>query len=170
MNQYMTSISYRGATYEDFKQLCDLKIASYSEFEKLLPGDGWATLNASLQDSNKLKEVLNISRAFVGEIDGRIVGMAFLVSKGNPTTIYPADWSYIRMVGVHPDFRGKGIGKKLTCMCIDEARENGEKIIGLHTSEVMDSARHVYESLGFTVYKEIDRIFGVRYWLYKMNL
>ena len=74
------------------------------------------------------------------------------------------------MVGVHPDFRGKGIGKKLTCMCIDDARENGEKIIGLHTSEVMDSARHIYESLGFTVYKEIDRIFGVRYWLYKMNL
>ena len=166
----MTPISYRGATYEDIKQLSDLKIASYSEFEKMLPEDGWATLNASLHDNNKLKEVLSISRAFVGEIDGCIVGMAFLVSNGNPTTIYPADWSYIRMVGVHPDFRGKGIGKKLTCMCIDNARENGEKIIGLHTSEVMDAARHVYESLGFTVYKEIDRIFGVRYWLYKMNL
>ena len=55
-------------------------------------------------------------------------------------------------------------------MCIDNARENGEKIIGLHTSEVMDTARHMYESLGFTVYKEIDRIFGVRYWLYNMNL
>ena len=166
----MTSISYRCATHEDIKQLNDLRVASYSEFEKSLPKDGWAILNASLRDDNKLKEVLSISRAFVGEIDGRIVGMAFLVSNGNPTTIYPAEWSYIRMVGVYPDFRGKGIGKRLTCMCIDGARENGEKIIGLHTSEVMDTARHVYESLGFTVYKEIDRIFGVRYWLYKMNL
>jgi ribosomal protein S18 acetylase RimI-like enzyme len=166
----MTSISYRCAKDQDVKQLNDLRIASYSEFEKSLPEDGWATLNASLHDNNKLKEVLNNSRAFVGEIDGRVVGMAFWVSNGNPTTIYPAEWSYIRMVGVHPDFRGKGIGKRLTCMCIDDARENGEKIIGLHTSEVMDVARHVYESLGFTVYKEIDRIFGVRYWLYKMNL
>ena len=166
----MTSISYRCATHEDVKQLNDLRIASYSEFEKSLPRDGWAILNANLHDNNKLKEVLSNSRAFVGEIDGRIVGMAFVVSNGNPTTIYPAEWSYIRMVGVHPDFRGKGIGKKLTCMCIDNARENGEKIIGLHTSEVMDTARHIYESLGFTVYKEIDRIFGVRYWLYKMNL
>ena len=166
----MPPISYRCATYEDIKQLSDLKIGSYSEFEKMLPEDGWATLNASLHNDNKLKEVLSISRAFVGEIDRRIVGMAFLVSNGNPTNIYPADWSYIRMVGVHPDFRGKGIGKSLTCMCIDNARENGEKIIGLHTSEIMDAARHVYESLGFTVYKEIDRIFGVRYWLYKMNL
>ncbi len=166
----MAPISYRCATDEDIKQLCDLKIASYSEFETKLPEDGWATLNASLHDSNKLKEVLSISHAFVGETGGRIVGVAFLVSNGNPTTIYPAEWSYIRMVGVHPDFRGKGIGKKLTCMCIDNARENGEKIIGLHTSEVMDAARHVYESLGFTVYKEIDRIFGVRYWLYKMDL
>ncbi len=166
----MTPISYRCAKHEDVKQLNDLRIASYSEFEKSLPGDGWATLNANLHDNNKLKEVLNNSHAFVGEIYGRIVGMAFLVSNGNPTTIYPAEWSYIRMVGVHPDFRGKGIGKKLTCMCIDNARENGEKIIGLHTSEVMNTARYLYESLGFTVYKEIDRIFGVRYWLYKMNL
>jgi len=166
----MTPISYRCATHDDIKQLNDLRIASYSEFEKSLPDDGWVTLKANLRDNNKLKEVLSNSRAFVGEIDGCIVGMAFLVSNGNPTIIYPAEWSYIRMVGVHPDFRGKGIGKKLTCMCIDNARENGEKIIGLHTSEVMDTARHVYESLGFTVYKEIDRIFGVRYWLYKMNL
>ncbi|RYY16644.1 MAG: N-acetyltransferase [Chitinophagaceae bacterium] len=166
----MTPISYRCATHEDIKQLNDLRIASYSEFEKSLPRDGWAILNASLHDNSKLKEVLSNSRAFVGEVDGSIVGMAFLVSNGNPTTIYPAEWSYIRMVGVHPDFRGKGIGKKLTCMCIDNAREKGEKIIGLHTSEVMDNARHIYESLGFTVYKEIDRIFGVRYWLYKMNL
>lgn len=166
----MTPISYRRATHEDIEQLYDLHIASYSEFEKSLPEDGWATLNASMRDTNKLKEVLSNSRAFVGEINGCIVGMAFLVSSGNPTTIYPAEWSYIRMVGVHPDFCGNGIAKRLTCMCIDDARENGEEIIGLHTSEVMDTARHVYESLGFTVYKEIDRIFGVRYWLYKMNL
>lgn len=74
------------------------------------------------------------------------------------------------MVGVHPSFRGNGIGKRLTIMCIDEAQKSREKIIGLHTSEVMNSARHVYESLGFKVFKEIDKIFGVRYWLYRMNL
>ncbi len=166
----MTPISYRRASHDDLNQLNDLHIASYSEFEKSLPQDGWRTLNASLQDRNRLIDVFAHSQAFVAETNGQIVGMAFLVSSGNPTTIYPADWSYIRMVGVHPSFRGNGIGKRLTLMCIDEAQKGGEKIIGLHTSEVMNAARHVYESLGFKVFKEIDKIFGVCYWLYKMNL
>lgn len=166
----MTPILYRRASHDDLDQLNDLRIASYYEFEKSLPQDGWRTLSASLQDKNRLIDVFANSQTFVGETNGKIVGMAFLVSSGNPTTIYPADWSYIRMVGVHPSFRGNGIGKRLTIMCIDEAQKSREKIIGLHTSEVMNSARHVYESLGFKVFKEIDKIFGVRYWLYRMNL
>jgi ribosomal protein S18 acetylase RimI-like enzyme len=166
----MTTVSYRRASLDDIDKLNDLQINSYSEFEKSLPADGWATMSENLHNKNKLTDILAHSRPFVAEIDGGIVGMAFLVGSGNPTTIYPADWSYIRMVGVHPSLRGKGVGKKLTGMCIEEARKDGEKIIGLHTSEVMDAARDIYEGLGFKAYKEIDRIFGVRYWLYKMDL
>lgn len=55
-------------------------------------------------------------------------------------------------------------------MCIDAARKNGEKIVTLHTSEIMDKARHLYEGLGFTILKEIDKRLGKRYWLYKLDL
>lgn len=34
----------------------------------------------------------------------------------------------------------------------------------------MDAARHIYESLGFQVLKEIDQQLGKRYWLYKIDL
>ena len=50
------------------------------------------------------------------------------------------------------------------------ARQNGENIIALHTSEFMDTARHIYESVGFKVLKEIDQRLGKRYWLYKLDL
>jgi len=166
----MNSITYRSASHNDLDQLHDLHIASYSEFQTLLPQSGWTTLSANLNNKQKIKDVFYHSRAFVAEVGGTIVGMAFLVSSGNPTAIYPAHWSYIRMVGVHPAYRGRAIGKELTIMCIEEARKNGEKFIGLHTSEIMNAARHVYEGLGFTIEKEIDKIFGVRYWLYKMDL
>ncbi len=166
----MTSILYRFASIDDLEQLNDLHIVAYSEFEKSLPEDGWAKLSASLHDKNKLLGMFSHAQAFIAETANQIVGMAFLVGSGNATAIYPAEWSYIRMVGVHPAFRGQGIGKKLTSRCIDQARKNGEKIIGLHTSEIMDAARHIYESTGFTLHQEIDRIFGVRYWLYKMDL
>jgi uncharacterized protein (DUF1810 family) len=34
----------------------------------------------------------------------------------------------------------------------------------------MDAARHIYESLGFTILKEIPNRFGKRYWLYTLNI
>jgi ribosomal protein S18 acetylase RimI-like enzyme len=99
----------------------------------------------------------------------KVIGMAYLVPSGNPTHIYPADWSYIRMVGVNPEYRGKGIAKRLTQMCVDYAKQSNEKIVSLHTSEKMDDARHIYESIDFTIYKEIDPIYEMKYWLYKLE-
>ncbi|MEL6989906.1 MAG: GNAT family N-acetyltransferase, partial [Bacteroidota bacterium] len=66
--------------------------------------------------------------------------------------------------------QGKGIGKMLTQQCIDYSRSNGEKVIALHTSEFMDAARNIYEKMGFKKEKELDRLFGKRYWLYLMEL
>ena len=74
------------------------------------------------------------------------------------------------MVGVHTEHGGKGIGTRLTNMCIDLARANGEKTMALHTSEFMDAARHIYESLGFKRAKELEPMFGKIYWIYTLDL
>jgi ribosomal protein S18 acetylase RimI-like enzyme len=166
----MADLVYRHGSMDDLPQLKELGIISYAEFSKVFTHDNWEIMNNNLHNEERLADIINRSKVFVCEASDTIVGMAYLVPGGNPTNIYPADWSYIRMVGVHPGHRGLGIGKRLTGMCVDAAIENGEKIIGLHTSEVMNAARHVYESLGFSIFKEIDRIFGVRYWVYKRDL
>jgi hypothetical protein len=44
------------------------------------------------------------------------------------------------------------------------------KFIALQTSAFPHVARHSYESVGFVKLKEIDPIFGERYWLYTMQL
>jgi ribosomal protein S18 acetylase RimI-like enzyme len=74
------------------------------------------------------------------------------------------------MVGVHPNFSGKGIGRELIKICILFAKESDEKIIALHTSEFMNSARHLYEDLGFVMNKELKPIFDKKYWLYLLKL
>jgi ribosomal protein S18 acetylase RimI-like enzyme len=99
-----------------------------------------------------------------------IVGMAFLVSSGYPTDIYQKDWASIRFVSVHPSYSGQGIGRQLTERCIELARGNNEKTIALHTSEMMHKARHIYESLGFTILREIESRLGKKYWLYTLDL
>ena len=101
---------------------------------------------------------------------GEIVGMSFLVPSGNPTDIFPSDWSYVRMVTVHPLYNGRGIGRELMTRCIDQARNAGETVIALHTSEVMNAARHIYESLGFEIVSELGLRYGKRYWIYRMDL
>ena len=96
--------------------------------------------------------------------------MAFIIPSENPWDIFKAEWSYIRMVGVNPKYQGQGIAKALTKMCIDHARQTNEKTIALHTSEFMDAARHIYESLGFKILQEIEPRLGKKYWLYTMDL
>ena len=165
------SILYRYGTKNDLTKLKDLAVNSWGQFQSKLTTENWEKLYNSLSNEATYTELLDKSTCFIGTTnDGEIVGMAFLVPKGNPTDIYDKDWCYIRFVTVAPNFGGQGIGRKLTTLCIDAARKNSENIIALHTSEFMDTARHIYESVGFEVLNEIDQWLGKRYWLYKLDL
>lgn len=166
----MNNFAYRAGLPTEKESLQQLGILSYNQFSQILSPADWQTMDRFLHNDKMWTQLVNNSAIFVCEEEGRIIGMAYLVPSGNPTHIYPADWSYVRMVGVHPEYRGKGIAKRLTQMCVDHARQTNEKIVGLHTSEKMDDARHIYESIGFNIDKELDPIYGMKYWLYKLEL
>jgi ribosomal protein S18 acetylase RimI-like enzyme len=161
---------YRQGSANEKTFLQQLGILSYDQFKNVLAPADWETMHRFLHSDKMWDKLVNGSAIFVCEDERQLVGMAYLVPNGNPTHIYPDDWSYVRMVGVHPEYRGKGIAKKLTQMCVDYARATNEKIVGLHTSEKMEDARHIYESIGFAIFKEIDPIYGMKYWLYKLDL
>ncbi|MFK7000949.1 GNAT family N-acetyltransferase [Flavobacterium oreochromis] len=164
------NLTYREGTKNDLEGLKALGILSYGQFKDDLSEKNWNKMDSILRlDENYLK-LLDISTCFICLDGEQLVGMAYLVHNGNPTDIFQADWSYIRMVGVNPNYAGQGIGKKLTQMCIDLAKKTDEKIIALHTSEFMHAARHIYESLGFEIVKEIEPLFEKKYWLYHLNI
>ena len=165
------NLTYRYGTKKDLQELKNLAIKSWTPFKEQLTEDNWDSLNKTISNDKTYTELIDQSTCIVCVSDNEdIIGMAFLVPNGNPTDIYEKEWSYIRFVSVDPKFGGQGIGRKLTNMCIDNARQNGEKIIALHTSEIMDNARHIYESLGFKILKEIDQRLGKRYWLYRLDI
>ncbi|HEV8514825.1 MAG TPA: GNAT family N-acetyltransferase [Cyclobacteriaceae bacterium] len=163
-------MKYRAGNSDDVAGLQKLALISYGQFQNTLTEENWNRLRAHIINESLFPNLLKTSKGFVCEHEHEIIGMAFLVPKGNPTEIFEEDWSYIRMVGVHPRFGGKGIGKTLTQMCIDFARSSGEKIIALHTSEFMNAARHIYENLGFKQIKELEPRYEKRYWIYKLEL
>lgn len=165
------NFDFRKGITNDINSLRELAIVSWSQYKNVLKEEQWDRLNATLMSNKTYIDLLNHSECIVCETEKKeIVGMAFLVPKGNPTDIYEVNWSYIRFVSVNPFYEGKGIGRKLTEKCIEYAKKNGEEVIALHTSEIMVKARALYEKLGFRIYKEIEPRLGKRYWLYLLEL
>jgi ribosomal protein S18 acetylase RimI-like enzyme len=164
-------MTYRQGNTNDLGQLKQLAVTSWQQYQSELTEENWQKLYNNLSSTDTYLELLKTSTALICEHAHKgIVGMAFLVPSGNPTEIYKTEWASIRFVSVHPDCSGLGVGRQLTQKCIEIARENGEKTIALHTSEMMHKARHIYESLGFAILREIEPRLGKKYWLYTLNL
>jgi ribosomal protein S18 acetylase RimI-like enzyme len=163
-------LKYRQGSIDDKPGLMAVGQLAFAQFQELLRAEHWVSMNRFLQNEKMWDQLISTSSIFVCVAGLEIVGSAFLVPGGHPTHIYPVDWAYIRMVAVHPSYRGRGIARRLTQDCVNLARETGEKIVGLHTSEKMEVAQHVYESIGFRRDREIDPIYGMRYWVYKLEL
>lgn len=162
---------YREATPKDLSQLMELGLLAYGQLADQLTKENWALMHKSLTARSTYEALFATGTCFLSETENQqITGMAWLIKSGNPTDIYPEDWCYIRFVAVHPVFGGKGIGRELTKRCLEEARRAEEHTIALHTSEIMDAARHIYESLGFEKVREIGLRYGIRYFLYRKHL
>ncbi len=162
--------TFRNGNNNDLEQIKKLTWLAYSQFENVLAEENVQGWKNNLNDDNTYLSLLQTSTCFVCENENKIIGSAFLIPHGNPFKWFDANCAYIRLVAVHPDFEGNGIGKKLTQLCIDRAKEMNEKVIALHTSEFQHAARHIYESLGFAKIKDLDLMFGKQYYLYTLQL
>ena len=89
----------------------------------------------------------------VGSIDF-ISDMSEYGSGGTASRV--ANAAGIRLLAVHADWRGYGIGKGLTRFCIDHARTLRKSKVILHTTRFMQTAWSMYERMGFVRYPDID--------------
>jgi ribosomal protein S18 acetylase RimI-like enzyme len=161
---------FRKGHTDDLEQLKELGLKSWTQFKDNLTNENWNKLYKTINDHQTYSELLKKSECVICENNKNIIGMAFLIPKGNPTDIYDENWCYLRFVSVDPKYRGHGIGEKLTNMCIEIAQKNNEQIIALHTSEIMENARRLYGKIGFKISKELEPRLGVKYWLYTLKL
>lgn len=63
-------------------------------------------------------------------------------------------------IGIHDEYQGKGLGKKLTQFLIDAARQSGRDGIELTTLPENHRAYALYESLGFRHYADVSNLAG----------
>ncbi|MDI2127208.1 GNAT family N-acetyltransferase [Yinghuangia seranimata] len=96
-------------------------------------------------------------KMWVAELDGRVVGAVAMV-RGDA----PDGWGRLRWVILHPDARGRGIGRALFERAMTEARDRGYAGVYLWTIAGLDAAHHLYKSAGFRVtHSEPTRTWGI---------
>lgn len=80
------------------------------------------------------------------------------------------DESYIRMLGVDPGARGRGVGKALMEHAIAMSKAEGCTRITLNTTLKMDAARAIYESMGFVQVAEEEFDDGFKLLTYALSI
>ncbi len=86
-------------------------------------------------------------QAWVAELDGRRVGCVFCVE-------YDAATAQLRILLVHPEARGRGLGRRLVDTCVEFARSAGYGRMRLWTNHPLRSARRIYLEQGFVLTEE----------------
>src|SRR5947209_2588629 len=122
---------------------------AYREFAR---GDDWT---GYLEHIAAVADRAQRTTVLVAVQDGRILGTVTLeldrrVDEGEDhqeAERMPPEQCHIRMLGVDPSARGRGIGPALMRECIRIARERGKTRMTLHTTEPMKVAQAMYERM-----------------------
>lgn len=128
---------------------------AYHEYERYMPPQAWQTY---LQDIMDVRGRLDTSELIVAELDGKLAGAVTFFSNASRSTGegWPEGWAGVRLLAVHPAYRRQGIGRALMEECLRRCRARGIATVGLHTTAVMDTARRMYEKMGFVRVPEFD--------------
>ena len=62
-----------------------------------------------------------------------------------------ADGSYLSSIGTRPAFQGRGLGALVTLLAVCDALDSGKGVVHLAVDVENESARRVYEGLGFSM-------------------
>jgi GNAT superfamily N-acetyltransferase len=87
--------------------------------------------------------------AWIAEIDGKRVGCIFCLADPDHEDI-----ALLRILLVHPDGRGRNLGRRLLGACLEFARKAGYARVRLWTNHPLAAARHLYLERGFRLIDE----------------
>jgi ribosomal protein S18 acetylase RimI-like enzyme len=139
----VADVEIREARPEEYNRVGELLVDAY----RTLGDSGDQFYESMLGDvAGRARE----SIVLVALADGSIVGSGTYVPPGGELAeVDDRDAATIRMVGVSPDARGRGIGAVLVEACIARARTDGALRVRLDTRTSMAAAQRLYERLGF---------------------
>lgn len=158
---------------EEHQELGRLMVAAYSQLEGF-PGPAeqprYYEMLARIGEFTGKPETRVLVAASPGsELMGGVVYFGDMSQYGSGgTATLEKNASGIRLLGVHPQARGRGVGRALSIACIELAHEKAHQCVVLHTTRPMRAAWKLYETLGFRRAPDLDfmqeslEVFGFR--------
>jgi GNAT superfamily N-acetyltransferase len=150
------NLDVRDARDDEREAIQAVTLAAYAEYATLMPPRFWEgyrrQLLATLAENGAVERIVAVR-------DGRIVGSVLLYAPAANAyggANVRAAWPEVRLLAVVPEARGQGVGTALMEECRRRARRSGATALGLHTMDVMQAARRMYERMGFERAPELD--------------
>jgi ribosomal protein S18 acetylase RimI-like enzyme len=166
------AIEIREANSDEHAEAGRVTALAYREFVPADDDGDWERYLGRMADVAERAERTHILIAIE---DGRIVGSVTLELDGRV-----GDWdgdpplrpgeAHIRMLGVDPAARARGVGTQLMAACEARARAAGKTFVSLNTTRRMEVAQRMYDRLGYT--RTEDHVFpdGFVLWGYRKEL
>lgn len=126
-----------------------LTLAAYGQYADHLSPEWWEGYRQNVVEALTSD---GPGRQFVAERAGRVLGSVLYYPGGSTRTGDPS----VRLLAVIPEARGHGIARALMDRCVEEARAEGAAALVLHTMQMMDVARGMYERMGFRRVPDYD--------------
>lgn len=136
-------LEIRPARDDELDIVASLAVDAYAEYAEHMSPDAWS---AFAQNIANVRGRSNEAEIIVADRDGKLVGTVTLFTQRGTQ----ADSYGVRLLAVPPAERGTGVGRALMEHCIERARRDGKDRVVLTTTQEMESARDLYERLGFT--------------------
>jgi ribosomal protein S18 acetylase RimI-like enzyme len=166
----VVGIEIRQVKPEEYEEAGRVTASAWLEVLPSDPGPEWDGYLASIADIRGRADRTLVLGAFE---DGRALGTVTLEVDARVNEYsdpLSPDAANIRMLGVAPEARRRGIGRALMDAAMAEARARGKRVLTLNTGERQLAAIAMYEAMGFT--REPDRVFpdGFRLMSYRLQL
>lgn len=151
-----TKTRIRLAADSEREAMADVTRTSYSEYAGERQPEYWQHYEDETRKTILFDPLL---ARFVAEYDGKIVGSAIVCA--------PYEWKIgdhivvnkfpeMRLLAVLPQYRNLKIADELITTCERFVAENGFDHITLHTTQLMQTAKAMYERRGYQRYEQID--------------
>jgi len=159
-------IQIREFSPSDAPRVNELAVVAFEQFKE--DYSDWPSFREKISNISSLADTGEI---IVAERHGKVVGAVAYVGPGKPKAdFFRLEWPIMRMLVVHPEARGHGIGRQLAQQCLDRAKRDGAALFALHTSELMHVALPMYQRMGFKWWSDAPMIHGVKYGVYIKEL